>query len=310
MRDELTEYLINDRHQTRISPEMLELLGKQAANQYLDDKIPLNESIAKLAGAYPGINSEQVKRVVEFANTAVYLGIHDKAKTAGAESSYPQFELADSGRIVQDLSDGASPTRLTTVDVAYGRQPEKAKLSSATVDALLSDMFGVKTAEAELDYTRESVVDDILGVKSDLTALKDHLTGAASQLDFMWKEASDQYYEKVKRHLLDGGTFTDVLAAARIPGLPQEKVAHVLRPVVTQLLKEKVASAELLKAQSNDLVKVAHRVLNEEHPLVTLFRSLLSIDDEIEKVACGLEDVDVELSRVNGFIQERLCGNG
>ena len=172
MHDDLTEYLLSDRSTATISPEMLELLGKQAANQYLDSGISLNESIAKLAGAHPDINVEQVKRVVEFANTAVHLGLHDKNKTAGARESYPQFELADAGRIVQDLTDGARPTRLTQVDVEYGRQPQKLKISEATSDALLADLFKVKEAQIrdDLGYTSEAVVDEIMGAK-DLSHL-------------------------------------------------------------------------------------------------------------------------------------------
>lgn len=307
MPDELTEYLLSDRRHPKLSPEMLELMGKQAANQYFDDGIPLNEGIAKMAGAHPDITSEQVKRIVEFANTAVYLGLHEKAKTAGLQSSYPQFQLADSGIIIQDLTDGARPTHVTQTDVVYGQQPEKrASFTKEVSDELLSDLFGVKTASTDLDYSTDSVVDEILGVKSDLQALKDHLTGAASQLDFMWKEACDHYYETMKRHLLGGGSFTDVLSAART-GMGTEKVAEALKPFVSRLLREKVASPELLKAQANDIEKVAHRVVNVQHPLVTLFRSVLSLDDEIEKVASGLQDVDVELGRVDGFIKERFC---
>mgnify|MGYP003353403588 CR=1 FL=1 len=71
------------------------------------------EAVAKLASAVPDMNAEQVKRVCEYANTNVYLALHDKNKTAGAGSSYPQFELADPSRVIQDLSDGAKPTVIT-----------------------------------------------------------------------------------------------------------------------------------------------------------------------------------------------------
>lgn len=309
MRDELTQYLLSDRKtHARISPEALELMGKQAANMFLDEGLPLNGSIAKLAAAHDDINPDQVKRVVEFANQAVYLGLHDKAKTAGAKESYPQFALADAGLILQGLSKQASPDRQPQVDTDYGRAPARhEKLASITADNLLADLFKTKEA-ADLDYTKESVINDIVSVKEDLTSLRDHLTHSAAQLDVMHKEAQEEFYDLVKRHLLDGNSFADVVAAARIPGVPQEKIAAALQPFVVRLMKEKVASPTKLRAQVEGFEKVAHRIVNEEHPFVTSFRAYLTANSEIEKVAVGLEEVEVELGRVNAFIRERLVG--
>jgi hypothetical protein len=253
---------------------------------------------------------EQVKRVCEFANNAAYLGLHDKNKTAGAESSYPQFELADAGRVVQDLSDGAKPTRLTQVDVDYGRQPMKPKLASATTDGLMADLFKVKEAEAraDLEFTRDSAIESIVDTKQDLTSLKDTLTSAGAELNALYEEATESYYKVAKAHLLEEGSFVDVLTAAQSSGLEQEKVAEILHPFVVRLLKEKVATAEELKQGASNLEKVAHRVINEKHPLVVHFREIASIESEISKIATGLSEVDVELGRVNVFLKKHIVG--
>jgi hypothetical protein len=307
MRDELTEYLLSDRKtHARVSPESLELMGKQAANMFLDEGVALNETITKLAGAHEGINAEQVKRMVEFANQAVYLGLHDKAKTAGAKESYPQFELADAGRILQEMSTSASPVRTAQTDPDYGHSPSRhEKLAEATADNLLADLFKTKQAAA-MEYSKDTVVSEIMGVKEDLTSLRDHLTHSASQLDVLHKEAQEDFYDRTKRHLLGGGSFSDIVAASRIPGEPQEKIAAALQPFVVRLMKEKVATPTQLRAQVEGFEKVAHRIVNEDHPLVTSFRAYLSANHEIEKVAVGLQDIEVELGRVNAFIRERL----
>src|SRR5258708_3946623 len=95
MSDALTDYISAGSEKAVISAESLELMGKRAASFLFDHGIPLNEGIRKIASEYKDINHEQIKRVVEFANISAYLTQHDKNKTAGAESSYPQFELAD-----------------------------------------------------------------------------------------------------------------------------------------------------------------------------------------------------------------------
>jgi hypothetical protein len=306
MTDELTQYLVGDRKHAKISPEMLEMMGKQAANMYLSDRIALNEGVAKLAGAFPDINAEQIKRVCEFANTAVYLGIHDKDKTASADSSYPQFDLADAGRVVQDLSDGARPTRVSQVDADYGRQPAKMqKVASATSDALLADLFQVGKSE-ELPFTKAAAIEDIAYTKDDLKGMKGHLEDSASKLAAAYADSTEEFYGLAKQHILDGGSFADVIRAAQVESVPYEKVASALHPFVVRLLKEKVASADELKADVAGLEKVAHRVINEQHPMVTSFRAILSLDHEIQKVASGLDDVNVQITRVDAFLRENL----
>jgi hypothetical protein len=294
MHDDLTQYLLNDRSTAPLSAESLEMMGKQAANHYLEYGLPLARGIAKLASEHPDINSDQIKRVVEFANTAVHLGLHDKNKKAGASDSYPQFDLAD-----------ARPTRLPPVSVEYSRRHQTEKLSSATSDAIMADLFKTAAPE-EPSYTKDSVIDDVMGVKSDLTSLKEHIQHSAQELDVLFKTASEEFYELSKRHLLEGGPFADIVAAARVPGVSYEKVAAALQPHVTRLIKEKVASPQELRDGVEGFEKVAHRVLNPAHPLVTSFRAILSSDQEIEKVAVALREVDVELDRVSNFVRERL----
>lgn len=308
MSTELSTLLSGRRH-ANISPEKLELMGKQAANLLLNDGVALNEGIAKLAAAHPDINQEQIKRICEFANTDVHLALHDKNKTAGASSSYPQFMLADPARIIQDMSDGAHPQTVTQTDKDYGKQPlKKEKVSSAKADELLGEMFGMKEAEAraDLDFSRDTAIRQVTDAKDSLVALRDSLSSTGEQFDLSFKTAAAEYYDIVKRYLLDGGGFEDVMAASRSTGASSEKIAEMMRPVITRLIQEKVATADMLKISMKNLEKVAHRVVNPEHPLVLTFAGVVALDREIEKVASGLEQVEGELKKVNGFIREKL----
>ena len=304
MSDELANYLTQiDSSYARISPESLELLGKEAANMFLDEGIALNEAVVKLASGYPDINQDQVKRICEFANTATYLALHDKSKTAGSDSSYPQYHLADPFRVLQDMTDGARPTVVTHTDVEYGKQPLKQKISSIVdTDAVFAELFKTEQG-ADLSFTKETALQEIMDAKSDLQALQGSLTSSAEQLDLLYKEASDDYYTTVKEHLLDGGSFRDVLAAAAALSTPYEKVATSLQPFVVRLMSERVATAGELNDQLSTLEKVAHRVVNPSHPLVGGMAAIHTLDNEIEKIATGLMTVTDELARVNSFIK-------
>lgn len=295
----------------KLPPEALEQMGKEAATRFLEKGVALNDSIAKLAGAHDDISNEQVKRICEFANTAVYLARHDQAKTAGASSSYPQFPLADPARVIQDLNDGATPTVTTATDIAYSRAASKPVEKTASVKtstakdqawAEVEKLFQVKTAAPE--FTSESVVDDVFALKDSLLSTRDHLRWKGEQLSVMHKEAQDEYYELVKRHLLDGGSFTDVLAATQALPFDNEKVAGALNPVLLQILREKVASAQELAAATRGLEKVAHRVVNPEHPFVKTLGAIIDLDQEITKVAAALDEIEPELAKVQTFIRE------
>lgn len=303
MSNDLQQYLSSGSRGASLSPEKMELMGKEAANLLIQKNVPMNESIAKMAGAYEDINQEQVSRVVEFANTAAYLSFHDKNKTAGSDSSYPQFELADAARVFQDLNDGARPTRITQTDVDYGRLPEKQKVSSAKTEAALEELFRPAHSPA-LDFSKESAVDDILGAKSDLVALKDSLEHSGEAFDLLYKDASALYYDEVKRHLLDGGSFADVLRGATETGTEPEKVASVLEPLMARLVEERVTTYEALADGTDDLTKVAHRVVDTTHPFVATFGALISYQKEMDKIAAALDEVDPQLAKVQAFIRE------
>lgn len=304
MSDALHGLLSSGRH-AALSPEALELMGKKAANLFLSEKVALNEGVAKLAAAHHDINAEQIKRVCEFANTAVYLSLHDKNKTAQASSSYPQFSLADPGRVIQDLSDGAKPTVITPTDTDYGQQPLKSSRATPGSELSLEELFGVKTSSIEHTGRQQAWL-EIGQARDTLIALKDNLTNSAQTLNSMHKEASDVFYDMTKRFLLDGGSLGDVLNAAKSSGHEEEKVASVMQPFVERWMEEEVMDVFILEQGADEMMKVAHRIVNTEHPMVRTFKAVADLDVEIHKVAAALEDVSENEGRVKTFIKENF----
>lgn len=290
-----------------VSPEALENMGKEASVLHLTTGLALNDAIVKLASLHPDFNSEQVKRVAEFANTATYLALHDKNKTAGSAHSYPQFELADPGRIIQDLSDGAKPTRITEADLDYSSLPEKNKVSSVYADSMIDELFKTASCEDE-PVSKDDALREVMAAMYTLESSRDILRNSGESFNMMNKEASDNYYSSVKTHLLEGNSFSDVVFAARSVGAGHQKVAEVMAPVVRRLLKEKVASARSLMMPEGAMEKVAHRVINPAHPLVRSFSDIVSSQHEYEKVSMALDEVESQIDRIKDFLKETLRG--
>ena len=312
MPDDLSNYLSSGKGRVALSPERMEMMGKEAAQLLIDKGMPLEKSIVKLASDVPDINDEQVKRIIEFANTAAYLSYHEKNKTASANASYPQFALADPQRVLAELH--GSKSKESQIDPSYSQSPERRPLSTPKREAALEELFlgankeRIKTAGLPFSY--ESGASALLDAKENLVALKEHLEHAGEEFDLLRKEAEAEYYDTVKRHLLDGGSFADVMRAAIEVQDDKEKVGHVLLPVIQKLMMERVATADELRGQNEQFSKVAHRVVDEEHPLVKNFGAVLSFTEEVEKAATALENVDSCLADVKKAIKEEFFARG
>lgn len=309
---------LRSQHSPSRSPESLELMGKQAAARFLNEGMKLNDAVKQVISEEGDVSQEHIKRVVEFANTSAYLGIHDRNKTAGANSSYPQFELADPGRIIQEMSDGSKPVTVIPNDVDYGRAPPKSREKTAGVrgrpaDLVVRDEAGFfdelnthwKTEKTASDVTVKQVIGDVYKQKQDLEALEGVLTDKGYSLE-REKVALDQdYLSVIKDHLREGGSFRDVVVAARAVA-EHEKVANVLVETIVTLAKEKVASFGDLRASLAGLEKVAHRIVDTDHPFVTMFAGKLALEEALEKIAVSLDEVQKAKAEIQSFLKETI----
>jgi hypothetical protein len=311
--DKLAEFLSSDRPTREVAPETLELLGKQAANAYLERGTAPNTTILKLA-AENELGPDHVRRVVESTNTAIHLHQHEKNKTAGETSSYPQFTLADAEAVLAAMEKKASPDITPSKDSSYQHRPRsRAAEQREEKERRLDELFSYRpntweqmpewSKTASLDFTAESALTDLTATKDQLKGIKDNLTYVANNHDAILKEAEDEYFRHVRAHLLEGGSFADVMIAARSTNVGDEKIAGVLSPMVERIIKEKVAGANRLQAGLRDMEKVANRVVNPQHPLVDLFKTIVDAQDVIEKAASDLRNIEEDLDSVNEVIK-------
>jgi uncharacterized protein Yka (UPF0111/DUF47 family) len=112
----------------------------------------------------------------------------------------------------------------------------------------------------------------------------------------------------MKRHLMDGGSFVDVLRGAQEVSDDTNVVNETLSPFLGRLLQEKVASVESITSQVKDLEKVAHRLVDPDHPFVAGFAAVVKLADELDKVAAAIDVVDEQIKAVRKGIREEFLG--
>lgn len=130
----------------QLSQFELEGMGKEASALYLTDKVPLNETIIKMAEERD-LNPHQVARICEAANTDVYSQLWGMTKNGQFT-----FEMADQEKIAERLStnttemdllmeDGILPQKLASflpreesIDVGTDNVTKTEKTAEVTID--------------------------------------------------------------------------------------------------------------------------------------------------------------------------------
>ena len=87
------EQFLSEPAETAVDPEYLRVLGKKAANAFLSEQVPLNDSVRSFSKE-ASLNEQQTRRVIEHANTATFLGVFK-----GGYENNVSFPLAEYDKI-------------------------------------------------------------------------------------------------------------------------------------------------------------------------------------------------------------------
>lgn len=143
------------RHNTfaSLSASDLEGLGKRASQLFLSMNVPLNEAVIKLAREHPGISQEQVKRVVEFANTETFQRLFEKQ--AGDKNI--EFKIADPQEVLRAVNASAGPQYVKVAAAEYAKDPVKTAQVNLDVlaDLRMMEVFGVQPSTEILEKVAE-----------------------------------------------------------------------------------------------------------------------------------------------------------
>jgi hypothetical protein len=265
-----------------VSTYELELFAKQAATEYLKDGKPLNDSIVKLASDH-ALNREQIARVVEAANTDVYINLFNKTA-----EKYVQFNTADPAQIELNLN--------TT------------KVAEVVDNA--SDYYDAPGYEApEIVPIFEKVAEEVVDTKSNDEIMRDYwrFKGAEANLTSMilegqqlYTKEADKLREMIKQSVLGGTPYNDIYNALSVN----------TDPIFTETLK--TIEAELTPVMPlGSLTKTAAVLttpVNHKHPLIQQSLQLVKIANEFKTVQEKLTELGNEwtLYKTSGKLSETV----
>lgn len=127
------------------TPEQLRDFSIKCVEQFLNEKVPLNASIAKIAKAN-SLNAEQLKRVIEISNTITQLKIASLVKDKTFE-----FKVADYPSVSQEISSLAKDAQPTI-------GPDMEKSASAAESEAPS--FKFSPHEAKILFIKQASIEE------------------------------------------------------------------------------------------------------------------------------------------------------
>jgi hypothetical protein len=285
------------------SGEYLEVLGKKAAaNWGTGEYKTLTESVTATVKTAQ-LSPEQVRRVVEFANTEAYL---KEFKKEGATHHVIDFQggPADASSILQDLNDGGggggSVFDRGTGD--YNSPPSDMKVSSTSAEAeLLALLCKEGSAPAELPY--ENPHGEVIALKDKLAGASDHLNSQISGLEIMYAELGDRVFHQVKQAALSGVSMGDVIQAWETVAPSPDHIKVAFSLLTPRLLRDGVFyNVEQMTASVDKTAGV--RAVNTEHPLVVDFSEFCDVLNKLAELRVARNEIRQHLGSLNTYLKQ------
>lgn len=319
MHDLPSQTLLQQANARAVSGEELEVFGKAAASRYMcGDASSLNDAVVETV-KQAALSPEQVRRVIEFANTAAYL---QEFKKEGATHKYIHFDggPASPTEVLKDLNDGGGGTVFDRGSADYNQPPPNMKLASARLaecnrgfleknaSVKLASSDPVEVAFAQMFHVEEQPLPyaepwrEAEDMREKLATTRDNLNSDLSFFEGEFRDATDYLYDIVKQAAMDGVPLAHIVQSWEHvtpgPGFVKAAFSHI----GPRLVQDGVMS---LDGVGESLTKrAAAGVWNPEHPLPGAFAGFCS---HLLKMAEAREQRDIchqEYERLDGFIKK------
>ena len=243
----------------------------QAATDYLKAGTPLNDTIIKIASDQ-GLNRDQIARVVEGANTEVYVQLMNKTA-----DKYIQFDNASTDKVSEKVFSIEKVAGIVTDD--YEEPPTPEPIDEGSMEKL-----------AEVQETSPSEAEMIKHAYA-LSSLSEHLEDSLYEVDGRFQKNSDIFYGLVKQAYLGGTSFGDIRRAietaydspvvATVLNEVQEKLATELYP--TKLITEEHTSGSV--NANNPIIKQASALAKDTTDFLTLREKIAEVSQKVAELS-------------------------
>jgi hypothetical protein len=274
-----------------VSGEELETYGKHAADLYGNGAQPsLNEAVVETIKS-AGLAPEQVRRVVEFANTHAWIS---EFKKEGTANKFVVFEQgpAEFNTVLQDLNDGGGGTVFDRGNLDYSHTPNvktssaramsKTAAAQSEADAILAQAFAVDQQAPAIPYA--NAMGDVQDLRDKLAGVRDAMTSEIGALEVDLLSVTEDMYQYVKQAALEGTSLGTIVQAWHQALAPDPELVKAAFAIFTPRLCKEVHGS--LDAIGASLEKTAgtRSIVNPDHPLVLSFSVYSDMVQKLEQL--------------------------
>lgn len=292
-----------------VSGEELETYGKHAASLYGRGSCgTLNEAVVETVKK-AGLAPEQVRRVVEFANTHAFLEEFKKEGTA----KYVTFDggPAEFNTVIQDLNDGGGGTVFDRGTLDYTHTPSvnvktasvRGLVKTASIenemDAVLAEAFSVDRKAAPLPYANP--MGEVHEMRDKLSTARDVHTAEISEAEVDLMAVSEELYHHVKQAALDGTSLGSVVQAWQQALEPDPELVKAAFALISPRLQSDVFGSWDALGKSIEKTAGVNLLVNEKHPIIAAFGAYSDLVTKIAHLRESRQDVIEALDKLNQF---------
>jgi hypothetical protein len=281
-----------ERTSPRMSGEQLHALGKKAAARWASGLNPtLTEAVTEVVKEASGLNVEQVRRVVEFANTEAH-GSEFRKQGADRVIDFPGGP-ASAADVLRSLNDGSAPGSYVGGSGDYDRPPPGVKQASDEEDAMVAALF------PHSGHDRPDPLADARALRTKIAGQLNRGEEEAYHLRGMVGDLTDRLAECVKSAAYEGLPLSEVVRAWSSVG-PDDLVKVAFNEVTSRLVRGGTFSN--FDEVVSSLQKTARaRPLNHEHPLLAEFRDYCGVATKLAETLEAGADAKAALEWFDAF---------
>ena len=282
-----------------VSGEHLEVLGKRAAALFTDGlEKNLSDAVVSTVKS-AGLAPEQVKRVVEFANTAAYLSDFNKEGSTNRFVDFGPGGLADPAVVLQDLNDGGGGSMFDSGSLDYHSPPETHKTASAFENVAFEQLFATSGHE----YPEVNPLGEAIDLRDKLASAYETTTSMLSSLEVMYDDLQGRLFNTVKQAALHGHSLAEVVKIweSVAPSADHVKVAFqaVMDPLVDNgVFRNHEEVADSLSKHASA------RIPDPSHPLVVDFQDFCEVTSKLAHAREAQQEFGEGVARLTSFLKE------
>ena len=295
---------LSSQHSRTISGEHLEVLGKRAAAMFVDGEVAdLNKAVLGVVKE-AGLSSEQVLRVIEFANTDAYL---KEFKKEGMQHHVVNFTdgPADPNVVLKELNTSDMHVFFDRGSSDY-HQPPQEKRSSVFAhheEELFSKLAGSGAGEIPESNPLGAVMD----LRDKFAGVHSHLSSQLSALETLHEDISNSLFNHVKQAALSGAPLIDIVLAWE-QAAPDELYVKLAFDKISRPLIENEVFRDTSELVASLEKNASAQRINPGHPVVGLFDEFCQTLSKLAQVRQEQRDMAEGVGQLTRFIKEASLG--